>query len=138
MTSLNDILLQRIHDKCLNKNKYWDCVSYNIDLLPYSITTKKKIMLNYIKKYLGINAFISGLLSKSIFNCIYSSENETECYMKMYNRIEDLPQLLPDEILIKIHKTIRILLTEKINDIKNLCINGNNIACEILNNELIL
>ncbi|ARM75612.1 hypothetical protein [Acidianus manzaensis] len=139
MDHLDDVILQQIYNECLKKNKYWNCIANELNLLPYSKETKKIFMLKYIKKYLGINTFIAGILSKSIFNCINSNKNndEIECYIRIYDHLEDLPPLLPDEILIRIHKTVRILLTEKRNDIENLCNKGNEIACEILENDLL-
>lgn len=131
--NLEEIILQRIYENCSKKKNYWNCVVRHINVLPFSDQTKKSYMLSYIQKYLGTNQFIASLLSKNIFSCLTFSENrEIECYLKMFDKIEGLPFLLPEEILLKIHKAVKNLLSDKKSDLEILCANGNKKACEIL------
>lgn len=110
----NEIILERIYERC---SKDMNCVEKSINSLPYSKETKKKLMISYIQKYFGLRRFLAETLSKNLFLCLDYTINENECYLKMLEKIEGLPSLLPEDLIIKLHVAVLSLLRDNIAEV---------------------
>ncbi|BDC18059.1 hypothetical protein [Acidianus sp. HS-5] len=122
---------EEVYNKCRND---WGCASLVISSLPFEDNTKKRIMEDYIEKFVGKRIFLAQVITEMIYHCneFNSKKDEINCYLSTYyfGRVE-IP--LKESSLLLLHSIVRNIIKDNHEeDLLEMCKQGNNLACNFV------